>query len=177
MKRKWMMSAIGWISNSHIVEFTDVNPQKKSTALWVKIISAATCLALIIIAIPAINNYINTLGGSILAIPYVKINDVIYIIDSNHPSSTTTKLPEKYVVIGKIERNPSSDKFQKIINGDAAGCKVGEEIFQSPDSPNEIYVYTKLFSGSDEYRYVRFEVIYVQSTTIGGIFGVILYVI
>lgn len=31
-----------------------------------------------------------------------------------------------------------------------------EAIFQSPDSQNEVYVYTTLFSGNGTYRYVRF---------------------
>ncbi len=156
MKRKLLMSAIGGISDSHIVEFADVKPQKKSAALWVKIVSVAACLALVIIAIPVINNIVNTPGGSVSAIPFVKINDMIYIIDSNYPSTTTTELPNEYVIIGKVERNPSSDKSQEIINGDGAGCKVGDKIFQAPDSPNEVYVYTTLFSGSGEYRYIRF---------------------
>lgn len=156
MKKKLLMNAIGGISDSHIVEFADVKPQKKNATLWVKIASVAMCLALLIIAIPAINNFVKTPGDSVSAIPFVKINDMIYTIDSDHPNTTLTELPNEYVIIGKVERNPSSDKSQEIINGDAAGCKVGDKIFQAPDSPNEIYVYTTLFSGSGEYRYIRF---------------------
>lgn len=155
MNKKMLMNAIGGISDSHIVEFSNVKPSKKSATLWVKIISVAACLALIMIAIPLINNLINTPGSSVSAIPYVKINDKLYIIDSDYSGTAATALPDEYVLIGEIERNPGG-KSQDIINGDAAGCKVGEKVFQSPNSPDEIYVYTALFSGNGEYRYVRF---------------------
>lgn len=156
MKGKLLMNAIGGISDPHIVEFANVKPRKKNATLWVKIVSVAACLALAIIAISMIGDPADAPGGPASAIPYVKINDMVYIIDPNHTNTTTNKLSDDYVVIGKVERNPSSDKSQEIVNGDATGCKVGDEIFQSPDLPNEVYVYTTLFSGSGEYRYVRF---------------------
>ena len=156
MKGKLLMNAIGGISDSHIVEFANVKPRKKNATLLVKIVSVAACLAVAIIAISMIGDPTDAPGGPVSAIPYVKINDMVYIIDPNHTNTTTNRLSDDYVVIGKVERNPFSDKSQEIVNGDAAGCKVGDEIFQSPDLPNEVYVYTTLFSGSGEYRYVRF---------------------
>ena len=57
------------------------------------------------------------------------------------------------VEIGKIEGNASADKAQ---NWYSQGCKVGESIYQSPDRSDEILVYTTLFSGNGEYRYIRF---------------------
>lgn len=155
MNKKLLMDAIGGISDSHIAEFSDVKPLKKSAALWVKIVSAAACLALIMIAIPLIHNLVNTPGSSVSAIPYVKINDKLYIIDPDYSGTAAAALPDEYVLIGKVERNPGG-KSQDIINGDAAGCKVGEKIYQSPNSPDEIYVYTTLFLGNGEYRYIRF---------------------
>lgn len=156
MKRKLLMNAIGGISDSHIGEFAEVKPQKKGAVVWMLFVSVAACLALLLISISVINNYVNTPEGSVSAIPYVKINDMVYIIDSNYPNTTTNELSDEYIVIGKVERNPSSNKSQEKDNSDAIGCKVGDEIFQSPDLPNEIYVYTTLFSSSGEYRYVRF---------------------
>ena len=150
------MNAIGGISDSHIGEFAEVKPQKKGAVVWMLFVSVAACLALLLISISVINNDVNTPEGSVSAIPYVKINDMVYIIDSNYPNTTTNELSDEYIVIGKVERNPSSNKSQEKDNGDAIGCKVGDEIFQSPDLPNEIYVYTTLFSSSGEYRYVRF---------------------
>ncbi len=155
MNAEKLMRGIEGISDRHIVEFSEVKPVTPQKNVWLKILSAVACL-LLMIAIPLIYNYVNTPEGSAFTIPYVKINDKVYTIDSNYPNSTTTELLDEYVVIGRVERNPSTENPQEIINGDAAGCKVGEEIFQSPNSPNEIFVYTKLFSGNGEYRYVRF---------------------
>lgn len=155
MKAEKLMSAIGGISDRHIVEFSEIKPVTSQKNMWLKIASVAICLLLLIV-VPIIYNYVNTPQESAFAVPYVKINDKVYVIDANHPDSSMTELSDAYVVIGKVERNPTSNQSQEIINGDAAGCKVGEEIFQSLDLPNEIYVYTKLFSANGEYRYIRF---------------------
>ena len=153
MKKKLLMNAIGGINDSHIVEFADVKPQKKSAALWVKIVSAAACLALVMIAIPVLNSLINKPNGNVSALPCITIKDTFYIIDPEYPDSLTAELPAGYVVIGTVESNDSSHKE---INGYSQGCKIGEQIYQNPNLPDEVYVYTTLFSGSNEYRYIRF---------------------
>ena len=78
-------------------------------------------------------------------------SNIIYLIDSE--GYVASELPSGYVEIGKIEGNASADKAQ---NWYSQGCKVGESIYQSPDRSDEILVYTTLFSGNGEYRYIRF---------------------
>ncbi len=156
MKKHLLMRAIGEISDSHVVEFAEVKPQKRRAIIWVKIISAAACLGLFIMMISIIENYVKTPSSPVSTIPRVKINDMVYTYDPI-PYSNITQLSKEYVVIGKVERNiTASVQFQDMKNGDSAGCKVGEEIFQSPDLPNEIYVYSKLFGNGEDYWYVRF---------------------
>ena len=89
------------------------------------------------------------------ALPFVKINDVIYIIDP--AGGETDELPDTYELIGEVVGEaPGSVPRASTPNGYAAGVKIGEKIYQNPESPNEIFAYTALFSGSKTFRYVRF---------------------
>lgn len=82
---------------------------------------------------------------------YVKADDTTYIF-TDEP---THKLPDGYVEIGTVKRQvPTPDEAE---NGDSACCDIGDNIYQNPDNPKEIYVYTRLFSGKEEYRYLKFE--------------------
>lgn len=83
------------------------------------------------------------------AIPFVRMNDAVYYL-----SYTCNFLSENYVVIGEITAEVTS--VAEAQNGASAGCKIGEKIFQSPQNTDELFVYTRLFSG-DGYRYVRFK--------------------
>ena len=89
------------------------------------------------------------------AIPLVKINDVLYVYDSDGYS--VQELPETYAVIGEVigevtGKTAASD----IPNGYAFGPKTGEKIFQTSEKTDEVFVYTTLFSSAGTYRYVRF---------------------
>lgn len=150
--------------NPAYIEAAAEKPKAKKTG-WLKWGALAACLCLVVVGAFVATNLIGEHGeeppiSSPAAIPYVKINDTFYTIDSDYTNTTTSKLTDDYVVIGRIERNPLTNTSEEILNGDAAGCKVGEEIFQSPNNLNEVYVYTTLFSGNGGYRYIRF----VQNT-------------
>ena len=145
--------------NPAYIEAAAEKPKAKKTG-WLKWGALAACLCLVVVGALVAPKLIGEHGeeppiSSPAAIPYVKINDTFYTIDSDYTNTTTSKLTDDYVVIGRIERNPLTNTSEEILNGDAAGCKVGEEIFQSPNNLNEVYVYTTLFSGGG-YRYIRF---------------------
>lgn len=86
------------------------------------------------------------------AVPFVKINNIIYIYDSS--GWTAKELSNDYIMIGIIKGNSLLPANAQ--NEEAAGCKIGEKIFQASGAPEEIFVYTKLFNGNNGYRYVRF---------------------
>lgn len=154
MKNENILDAIGMINEEAVREAKAYRQSKSRT--WAKWGAVAACLCLVVALVHYIGNYNENPGGTVAAIPYVKINDMIYTIDPNYTTSSTAELSDEYVSIGEVLRNPSSNNPNEIINGDAAGCKVGDKIFKSPYIANEIFVYTTLFSGSGEYRYVRF---------------------
>lgn len=84
------------------------------------------------------------------AYPYIMVNDILYLIDSDGYS--TSGLPDEYVEIGRVEGNAPAEEAQ---NWFSQSCKQGELIYQGSDT-SEVFVYTTLFSGEDEYRYLRF---------------------
>lgn len=89
------------------------------------------------------------------AIPLVKFNDALYVYDSDGYS--VQELPETYAVIGEvIGEVTGKTAASEISNGYAFGLKTGEKIYQSAVDPDEVFVYTTLFSGAGIYRYVRF---------------------
>lgn len=91
-----------------------------------------------------------TFNPQLPAIPMVKINDTIYTYVGE-----TTWIPEDYQQIGEVTGIMTSVSAME--NGEASGPSVGDPIYQSPEQLDEVYVYTTLFSGSeDRYRYVRF---------------------
>lgn len=156
MKSELLMEAIAKISDAHVAEFADVKPRKKHAAIWVSAISAAACLALIfavppvrqIILAPYYNNMVNSsnefnnapLPPDIASV--VRINDTLYenlyrTYDSVPP--VINDLPDGYLLIGKVLSNNSADFYS---NGYSSLCQPGDEIYQNPDFPNEIYVHT-----------------------------------
>lgn len=160
MNRKDLYDSFNEVDDD-ILERSDAATRRKAKTIWLKWGAIAACLCLVVVGAFVAPNLIGEHGeeppiSSVSAIPYVKVNDTVYVIDSDYPNRTTSELTDDYVVIGKIERNPSLDTSQEAINGDAVGCKVGEKIFQSADNLNEVYIYTTLFSGNGEYRYIRF---------------------
>lgn len=155
MNAEKLMNAIGNISSRHIVEFSEVKVIVPSRKIWLTISSLAACV-LFVVSLFLLRNVNQPPGGSVSAIPLVKFNDMIYIIDSNYTNSTKNELPDGYVAIGTIERNPKTTNPLELTNGDAFGCSIGEVIYQHPEFTNEVYVLTTLFSGDSEYRFIRF---------------------
>ncbi len=85
------------------------------------------------------------------ALPLVNFNDAVYIIaGDDYP---TYDLPEGYVFVGEVTGNNKADSNA---NGYSSGCHVGDKIYQDPADPQDVYVSTTLFSGSDKYWYIRF---------------------
>lgn len=154
MNSKKLSEAISGVNDKYYEEAANYQPKQKKRP-WVKWGAIAACLCLVIVGsflVPHIleddNNNPNVNPA---AYPYVMVNNIIYLIDSE--GYVASELPSGYVEIGKIEGNASADKAQ---NWYSQGCKVGESIYQSPDRSDEILVYTTLFSGNGEYRYIRF---------------------
>lgn len=83
--------------------------------------------------------------------PKVILNDITYILaPHDYP---TYDLPEGYVFVGQVTSN---DKIDESENGYSWGCHVGDKIYQNPSDPQDVFVSTTLFSGSDKYWYIRF---------------------
>lgn len=154
MNSKRLSEAISEVNDKYYVEAANYQPKRKKQT-WVKWGAIAACLCLVIIGSLVVPNILE--GGhdntnvTPSVYPYVMVNDVIYLIDPD--GYAASELPDEYVEIGKIEGNTSADKAQ---NWYSQGCKEGEAVYQSADIPNEVFVYTTLFSGSGEYRYIRF---------------------
>ena len=154
MNTKMFSEAMSVLDNRYIDEALNYKKKVKKP-VWVKWGAVAACLCLVIIGsflVPHIveNDHDNP-NVNPAAYPYVMVNNIIYLIDSE--GYVASELPSGYVEIGKIEGNASADKAQ---NWYSQGCKVGESIYQNPDITDEIFVYTTLFSGNGEYRYIRF---------------------
>lgn len=91
-----------------------------------------------------------TFNPQLPAIPMVKINDIVYTYVGE-----TTWMAEDYQQIGEVTGIMTSVLDAE--NGEASGPGVGSPIYQCPDRPNEILVYTTLFSGSESrHHYVWF---------------------
>ncbi len=147
MTAELLMNAIGDISDRYISEFSSVKP-KKQIALWIKLSSLAACLALTMtigfFAVMSLGNIETSPNYN----PQIRLNNAVYVY-----TSTAHELPEGWELISEVK------KFTQYVteNGDSNCCKQGEKIYQHPDKKHEIYVYTKLFSGSDKYWYVKFK--------------------
>lgn len=169
MKSELLMEAIAEISDAHIAEFADEKPRKRHAAVWISAISAAACLALIfavppvrqIILAPYYNNMVNSsnefnnapLSPNIAAV--VRINDTLYEYSDrvyDHVQTERYDLPEGYLLIGKVLSNGSADYNS---NGYSSLCEPGDEIYQDPECPNEIYVHTRLYN-CEGYWYLLF---------------------
>ena len=82
-------------------------------------------------------------------------DDVVFwtacVHDDGYPD-----LPEGYVEVGEITTN---DENNSNVNGYAfgtvTGLKIGDKIYQDPEDPEDLYVYTTLFYNSDK-QYFHF---------------------
>lgn len=150
MNAKRFSEAMSEVDNKYYVEAANYQPEYKR-AKWGVI---AACLCLVIIGsfvVPyMLNGSHDNPNVTPSAYPYVMVNGSIYLIDPE--GYATSELPGKYSEIGIIEGNASADKAQ---NWYSQGCKIGEGVYQSSDT-SEVFVYTTLFSGNSEYRYLRF---------------------
>ena len=142
--------AISEIDDKYYVEAANYQSVRKR-AKWGVI---AACLCIMIVGCFVVPNMTNGNHDHLevmpAAYPYVMVNGCIYLIDPE--GYALFELPDGYFMVGKIEGNASADMAQ---NWYSQGCKVGEAIYQSADT-SEVFVYTTLFSGNGEYRYVRF---------------------
>lgn len=90
--------------------------------------------------------------NDVSAVPFIRINNMTYTYD---PSGyKTDELPQEYRMIGEVTSVALSAYDAR--NGYASGLKIGEQIFQSSERNDEVFVYTTLFSANKTYRYVRF---------------------
>ncbi|MCH5208433.1 MAG: hypothetical protein J1F04_06080 [Oscillospiraceae bacterium] len=162
-----LMDAVGGISDRHIEEFAYISPKKRRIEPWIKTASAA-CLVLVV-AVIAIVSYQKFIPDNYGNSPCVYFNDRVYSYRGRpytqeelsqmpgYPDILVFEdgyyeLPEGYVEVGEITSNSYKDEN---INGFGAGPKVGEKIYQDPEHPEDLYVYTKLFSNV-KYRYIQF---------------------
>lgn len=164
-------SAIGGISDKHITEFAFVTPKRGRIKLLAKIASAAACVAVAVAAVPMIGRTISSLPAfsngldlsepsqSIIDdfpeqyyqyTPHVRINGKVYMM--YFLPGELDKLSDSYEVIGEVL---SVDSLDSDKDGYAKLCNVGELIFQDPDLPGEIFVYTTLYD-DEGYHYIRF---------------------
>lgn len=95
-----------------------------------------------------------------LPAPYVMVQDVLFTLEGSHAS----ELPEGYVQIGTVKGSvvPASGEAEE---WESLGCDAGDEIYQDPACPDEVYVYTALFAGDDEPRYLKFHRFTTDGTT------------
>ncbi|MDE7229241.1 MAG: hypothetical protein K2N56_02060 [Oscillospiraceae bacterium] len=88
--------------------------------------------------------------------PHVYFNDRVYRYYEYNCygefPNEISELPEGYIQVGEITTN---DRNNKKVNGYGEGPKVGEKIYQDPDHPEDLYVYTALFMGG-RYTYELF---------------------
>ena len=65
------------------------------------------------------------------------------------------ELPEGYVEVGEITTNDTNNSnVNGYAFGTVTGLKIGEKIYQDPENPEDLYVYTMI--SSDEKRYYHF---------------------
>lgn len=77
----------------------------------------------LIVVLGALILFVTNRHSGTSAIPFVKVNDVIYVYDST--GYKVEELPETYSVIGEVIGNTAS--ASKAQNGYASGLKVGEK--------------------------------------------------
>lgn len=150
-----LMDAIGGISDRHITEFAYVKPRRRALPLWARIVPAAACAVLIAAAVVTIPRVIPHISGIInnnnySNAPEVYFNDRYYNYDGS--IGAFSELPDGYEKAGEVT---SRDVENRGKNGYANACEIGDEIYIDPNDAEYIFVYTKLFSGT-EYRYLRF---------------------
>lgn len=84
---------------------------------------------------------------------YVSDSDIVTAIyDDCYPGYS--ELPEGYVEVGEITTNDEKDRnVNGFAMGTVNGLKIGEKIYQDPDDPDDLYVYTSLFFAGDKQYY------------------------
>ena len=148
MKNPRILDAMGNIDDKLISEAATYKPQKKKTPTWTKWMAAAACLCLIV----AVSSIDLRKPSDVSAIPFVKVNDIVYVYDST--GYKTDELPQEYQLIGEVSGNTNSASNAQ--NGQASGPKIGEKIYQCPAKTDEVLVCTTLFSADKTYRYIKF---------------------
>ncbi len=106
----------------------------------------------LVVIVGVLISCVTSMNSGTSAIPFVKINNVIYVYNS--AGYKADELPETYSVIGEVVGNTVSASQAQ--NGYASGLKVGEKVYQTSGKTDEVFVYTTLFSGDGTYRYVKF---------------------
>lgn len=155
-----IMSAIEGVSDRYIEKFAVVESRKKVVPMWLKYSSVVAGLAILTLTAVLIGVY-NTSSSHSFSQTDSSVNNVqpkvifggeCYILA---PKDTVTDdLPEGYVLVGEILSNNKSDAGKE---GYSWGCHPGEKIYQDLSNPQELYVYTTFFTGTDdEFCYVRF---------------------
>lgn len=161
-----LMSAMGGISDRHITEFAYASPKRGRIKLLTKIASAAACLAVITTAAVRIGNMVLPLHE--FSIPSsviidcwddpmnennarVVLNGEVYLFDNDDLSELSVKLRDGFEIVGEVS---TVDPNCSGMDGYSFGCDVGDPIYQDPNFPGELYVFTKSFS--NEAKYVRF---------------------
>ena len=146
-----LMNAIEGMGDEHIKEFAFELMPQRTTPVWVKVCSLAASLVVIVLTITLIVSKTSSSDIPANAYPLVIFNDTIYAIAADeHP---TYDLPEGYVYVGEVTSNNRADSNA---NGYSSGCHVGDKIYQNPTDPQDVFVRTTLFSGDDQYWYIRF---------------------
>lgn len=89
-----------------------------------------------------------------MPVPHVVINGAAYILNGHSSIDETfiDSLPEGYEPIGEVT---CSDRENNGKEGFGAGFAVGNKIYQHPDKPEEVFVYTTLMTGGERYWYVN----------------------
>lgn len=159
----FITSAIGGISDEHIAEFAFVKPKKVRTKLLIKIAAAAACFAAVIMVFRMFSPEMDNMPGSNITAelwPHVYFNDRAYGIYGR--SDPLDELPDGYVEVGEITA------VGRDVNGHGEGPRIGEKIYQNADFPEDLYVYTTLFTGGERYRYLLFTDRTFERVRIGG---------
>lgn len=136
------------VADDEILERSETIQKGKKHSGWMKWTAAAACLCLIV----AVSSIALRKPSDVSAIPFVKVNDIVYVYDST--GYKTDELPQEYQLIGEVSGNTNSASNAQ--NGQASGPKIGEKIYQCPAKTDEVLVCTTLFSADKTYRYIKF---------------------
>ena len=86
---------------------------------------------------------------------YISDSDIVTVTFDDCYSGYSD-LPEGYVEVGEITTNDESNSnVNGFAFGTVTGLKIGDKIYQDPEDPEDLYVYTTLFYNSDK-QYFHF---------------------